>query len=83
MAQNDEDKPKGVLPVPRLRSVKSTRQTMARYIRAYAAREIEDTTFKTIIYGLAQYQSYLRLEAEVEFEKRLEALEARLEGRDE
>ena len=62
----------------RLGSIKSTRQTMSRLIRERAKGNVADGDFKSIIYGLAQLQSYWRLELDTEIESRLEALEARL-----
>lgn len=69
------------IPFPlRLRSVQSTRQTFARVLREYGRGTISEPIYKSIVYGLSQYQSYLRLEADMELEKRLEAIEEHLRG---
>lgn len=69
-----------IFPTPsgwklRLRTVHATKNTFARIIREYSAGNLDHDTFRNLIYGLSQYQVYLKLEDQTEFEKRVQRLE--------
>lgn len=69
----------GGTPSLRLGSVKSTRQTLARLIRAYGRGEIDERTYKAILYGASHLLSAFRLEIDSSIETRLSEIEQRLE----
>lgn len=79
MNEIEDDKPRaGALSNLRLRTVKSSRQSFARILRAYAKGELDDTIFKAMVNGLNVYLSYLKTESEQTIEVRLTALEESL-----
>ena len=73
-----QQKPGGTLPRLDLKSVDATRRTIARLIRRYAAGNVDDGLYKGVLYGLQSYLSWYKLEKDLDVEKRLEELEARL-----
>jgi len=78
---NDATEKQGGTPVPfklMLHSVPATRRTFARIIREYAKGRIAESDYKAVIWGLSQYLGAFRLEKDIELEKRLEALEDRI-----
>ena len=66
------------LPRLDLKDATATRRTIGRLIRRYARGELEEATFKGILYGLQQYLSWFKFEKDLDIEARLEALEGRL-----
>lgn len=71
------------VPAPfslRLRSLKSSRQTLARIVREHARGNLDRDTFKDLVYGMSHLLSYMKTEKELDVEARLEAIEDRLSG---
>ena len=68
----------GSTPSLRLGSTKSTRQTLARIIRAYGKGTLEEGLYKGLVYGLSHYLAYLRFESDMRIEERIDELEKRL-----
>ena len=76
----------GTPPVPfniRLGTIKSTRSTFARVIRAYADGTISDQIAKNLSWMIGQYTNILKLENEQDNEERLLALEIVLKAQKE
>ena len=48
---------------------------MSRLIREHAKGKIEETVYKSLLWGLSQLIQYWRLEKDIEIEARLSALE--------
>ena len=67
-----------VLPRLDLKSPDATRRTIGRVIRKYAKGEIDEQLFKGVLYGLQSYLAWFKFERDLDIEKRLEELEARL-----
>lgn len=61
----------------RLGSLKSTRQTFARILRAYAAGTIDQDSFKAMVYGLGGFLAVFKAEVDGDFDDRLTAIEER------
>ena len=83
MQRNEEEPVEGATPLPfvlRLGSVKACRQSMTRLVREYGKGRVDSTTFRTTVWALGQLVTYWRLEKDLEIEKRIEALESKLEG---
>ena len=66
------------LPRLDLKSPDATRRTIGRLIRRYAAGKTDEALYKGVLYGLQSYLSWFKFERDLEIEKRLEELEARL-----
>ena len=71
--------PRGTIPRLRLNSLENTRKSYARILRMYARGELLPAFFRNLVYGMTGFLSYWKLEADLEIEKRLEAIERRLE----
>ena len=72
-------------PVPmevkfQLNTVKNSKNSMARIYRAYTSGKIDHTTFRACIYFFSHYISMLRLEKDIEIEKRLIEIESKIAG---
>ncbi|MEX2443327.1 MAG: hypothetical protein WD492_06970 [Alkalispirochaeta sp.] len=68
-------------PVPfdlRLRSLKSSRQSLARILRAWGRGEIDEATAKTACWLLSMYLGYLKAGVEEDIERQLKELEGRV-----
>lgn len=63
----------------RLRSLKSSRQTLARVLREYGRGTIDDATYRGLVWGLNNFLGYLRESGAEELEVRLKTLEAKLD----
>jgi len=64
----------------RLRSTKSTRQSFARILRGYARGEIDEQTFKSLVWALNQYTGLLKLQTEEDLIKRMDEIEKQMEN---
>ena len=60
---------------PRLGSLKTTRQTMARLFREWAGGNVDDQDFRTGTWALSQIVGAYRVEKELEIETRLREIE--------
>lgn len=58
-----------------LNSIENSRKTIGRLLRKYYYGQLDESTFRTLIYGLSHYLSYLKLEMETDLERRIEAIE--------
>ena len=65
---------------PRLGSLRTTRQTMARLFREWAAGTVADKDFRTGTWALGLIVSAYRIEMELSIEKRLQAIEDTMKG---
>ena len=63
----------------RLNTPQNARKTLARIVRLYNDGEIDEQRAKTTAYLLTQLLGFFKFEADMEIERRLEELEARLE----
>ena len=61
---------------------RSARLTLGRLIRQYHAGELESQTFRDLVYGFNTMLSYFKHAADLDIEKRLEAIENALSGKD-
>jgi len=76
---NSEDARRGGMS-PRLNTLENSRKSLARILRLYAQGKIEDAAyFRNLVYGLSHLLNYWKVEHDLEFEKRLEEIEAKLE----
>ena len=76
--RNSNSKNDTPAPLPftlRLRSLKSTRQSMARVLREYGKGNISQKIYRDLIYGISQFAFLLKTEKEAEIETRLQAVE--------
>ena len=64
----------------RLRSLKSTRQSMARVLREYGKGTISQQVYKDLIYGISQFSALLKTEKEFDIESRLLQIEEVIES---
>jgi len=58
-----------------LNNVKNSRASMARIMRLYVAGQIDDTTFRNLIYAFSSFIKFLTEEKKEEMEVRLDTLE--------
>lgn len=65
----------------RLNNVKNARASLATLIRKRERDDISDADFRALVYGLSQLLGYLRTEADLRIEERLDAIESKLEER--
>jgi hypothetical protein len=63
----------------RLGSLKSSRATFARIIRAYNDNKLEEKVFRGLVWAMGLYINYLKAEDFTVLEKRIAALEERQE----
>ena len=60
----------------RLNNILNCRRSMARLIRLRARRQLDDKTFRSLVYGMSNLLSCFRTEKEIaDFDARLQALE--------
>jgi len=59
----------------RLNNVGNARASLATLIRKREKDEIDDADYKALVYGLSHLLAYLKTEADLRIEERLEALE--------
>ncbi|GAB6089562.1 hypothetical protein [Spirochaeta dissipatitropha] len=71
----------GYLPRLDLKDLQASRRTLARLIRKFAAGDIDEQFFKTMLYSFQNYHTYLKSEKDFELEKRLDEIESNLRGR--
>ena len=73
-----------MMPIKRLgmRDHNAARLTLARLIRSYHRGEMESQTFRDLVYGFNTLLSYFKHAADLDIEKRLEAIENALSGKD-
>jgi hypothetical protein len=57
----------------------SARRTLGRLIRAFHADDIDEAKFRAMVYGFNALLAYFKLDAELDIEARLEAIEKALE----
>ena len=84
--QNDDDEGQTLPPAAgkglgfdlRLRSLNSSRQTLARLIREYGRGAIPQDVFKDLVWAMSQFLGYLKESQTQDLEARLAALEASL-----
>lgn len=62
----------------RLNTVSNARASLATLIRKRERGEIQDDDFKALVYGLNTLLAYLKTEADMRIEERLEAVEEAL-----
>lgn len=70
-------------PVPfslRLASVKSTRQSFARIIRAYGKGLIEREVFRDLVYSLSSFAVLLKMETDGDIDKQLAELQREVDA---
>ena len=60
---------------PRLRTVKAAKSTFEKIMRLYAAGELDNESMRVWVYSMSQFQNYLKLDNEQEFQRRVERLE--------
>jgi len=82
MVKNSEKEDKNIQGTPpllpfqlRLKTSKSSKNTLARIGRAYAAGQIDAETFKNLTWFFSQFINYLKLEDNIDLLCRVEALE--------
>ena len=63
---------------PRMRSIKATRTTFARIVREFSAGEIDIASMRAYCYAFSTMLSIQKAEADLDVERRLEELEAKL-----
>lgn len=61
---SDLQRTKNQIPPLRTGSMKSSRLTMARVIKAYAAEQIDPVLFKNLIHGFSSMLAYFKAETE-------------------
>lgn len=76
--RDTEKSPTGAPSQLRLNTPVNARKTLARIIRLYNDGEIDEQRAKTSAYLLTQLLGFFKFEADMEIERRLEELEARL-----
>lgn len=65
----------------RLNSLPNTRRTFARLLRARMNGELDQKTYRDMIYGMSVFSQFWKLEATEELQERLDALEDLLQER--
>ncbi len=81
MSENSEktkNRKQGGRPVPfvlRLGNHKSCRLSLARLNRAFARGEIEEKTFRVLVYGISNLLAWFKFESEQDILQRVERLE--------
>jgi hypothetical protein len=63
----------------RMNRIPEARMQMTRLIKAYYLGEIEPVTFRNLVYGLSTLLAFQRAELDQELEKRLDAIEEKLQ----
>jgi len=62
-------------PPLRLTTLKSSKTSFARVIKAYAEGTLDEKTYRNLVWALGVFIAYLKAESEQEIIKRIEALE--------
>ena len=62
-----------------LNSLPNAKASLARVMRLYANGSLDAARYRNLIYGFSAYLSYLKQEADLDIEQRLEAIENLLE----
>jgi len=82
MVKNSEKNEKIVEGTPprlpfslRLRTSKSSKNTMSRIGRSYAKGEIDETVFKNMVWFMSMYLNYLKQDDNIDLLCRIEAIE--------
>ena len=76
-----EDNPEPVKLKLSLNTLANCRKSLARVIRLYAARELDERTYKGLVYGLANLVSVYKTEKDIVIEERLKTIEEILRAR--
>ena len=63
-----------------LNTPKAARLTLGRCMRRYLSGELGRDQFRDVVYGMSGLLAFFRLEADMQIEARLEAIEKTLEG---
>jgi len=70
--------PLGDIVKMQLNSVKNTKNSLARIMRAYMSGTIDHAAFRNMIYAFSTLTNIHKLEKDIEIEKRLKDLESKL-----
>lgn len=73
----EKQKRKGV--VLRLNTLQNSRKSLSRILRMYIRRELDERDARTLAYLFEKLLGYWKIEKDVEFEKRIEAIEEKLQ----
>ena len=65
-------------PAMRLKNLKASRLSFARLIKSRAKGEIQDSTFRSLVWSLGLYIGYLKVENEIQLEERIKTIEKTL-----